>query len=273
MYLSAITIYPVKSCRGISLESAELDTLGLVGDRRFMIVAENGVPVTQREQPRLALLETNLSADTLSLSSAGFGAIEISRTAEGGVLRTVEVWSSKNLQAEDCGDLAHQWISDYLGGNFWLVRIGGAFRRVVKTVSEAVPDLVSFADEYPLLCLSEASLADLNARMAQRGEPALTINRFRPNVVINGCDAYAEDSWTGVRIGAATFRTGGPCARCIITTTDQFTTARGKEPLRTLAAYRRDPAKPSAINFGQNLVNQDKSGFLRVGDFVEPFRA
>ena len=268
--LSAITIYPVKSCRGISLKSAAVDTLGFVGDRRFMIVAADGTPLTQREEPRLALVETALSTENLRLSSARFSAIEIPLTLADSPVRRVEVWSSKGLVAEDCGDLAHQWISDLLGGKFWLVRIGAAFRRLVKNTSLAAPDLVSFADGFPFLTVSEASLADLNSRLKERAEPGLPMNRFRPNLVISECDAYAEDTWERVKIGPVTFRAGGPCARCVITTTDQLTGSRGKEPLRTLATYRRDLTDPGNVNFGQNLINEDKSGVVTVGDPVEP---
>jgi len=269
MILSAIHIYPVKSCRGIALRSAAVDTLGFVNDRRFMFVSEDGKHLTQRTQPRLALVETSLSTECLKLSSPGFGSIEVPLADPTAPLRTVEVWSSSGLQAEDCGDQVHHWISDFLGEKYRLVRIGQAFRRPVRNTSPLAPDLVTFADAFPFLVLSEASLADLNARMAQHGEPALPMNRFRPNLVISGCAAYEEDTWERMKIGPVTFRAGGPCARCIIITTDQFTGLRAKEPLRTLATYRRDPLQPTEVNFGQNLINEDKSGVISVGDEVK----
>ena len=121
-----------------------------------------------------------------------------------------------------------------------------------------------------MLAIGEASLADLNDRLIARGEDALPINRFRPNLVIAGSPAFAEDTWTRFRVGDITFRTAGPCARCIVTTTDQQTAERGKEPLRTLATYRRDPADPTDVNFGQNLIHETKTGAFRVGDEVHP---
>lgn len=266
MFVSALSIYPVKGCRGLSLRSANVDTLGLVGDRRFMFVSEEGNQLTQREAPRLALIDTDLSEDRLRLSSGGFGTLEVPLIQPDAPLRTVAIWSTHGLRAEDCGEESHRWISDFLGTKSRLVRIGAAFRREVKNTTGPAADLVTFADAYPLLVLSEASLADLNARLEEHGEPALPMNRFRPNLVIAGCDAYEEDTWTRIKVGSVRFRTGGPCARCIVTTTDQFTGERGKEPLRTLASYRRDPVQPSNVNFGQNLINEDKSGLIAVGN-------
>lgn len=268
MVVSALTIYPVKSCRGISLRNCALDTLGFVGDRRFMFVSEDGKFLTQRAEPRLALIETQLSADQLFLSSVGFGSIPVPLTASGAPSRSVEVWADRGLQAEDCGATAHEWISHFLGRRFWLVRIGPAFWRPVKGTPLAPQDLVTFADGFPVLAISQASLEDLNHRLQLRGESTVPMNRFRPNLVIDGGEPYGEDSWTQVKIGSVGFRAGGPCGRCIVTTTDQFTGERAKEPLRTLGAYRRDPANPSSINFGQNLINEDKFGSVAVGDEV-----
>jgi hypothetical protein len=115
------------------------------------------------------------------------------------------------------------------------------------------------------MVLSEASLADLNARL---DEP-LPVNRFRPSFVVDGCDAYAEDTWKRFRVGNVEFRTAGPCSRCTITTTNQLTAERGKEPLRTLAMYRRDAKDPTDVNFGQNLIHETKSGTVRLGDALE----
>jgi hypothetical protein len=120
--------------------------------------------------------------------------------------------------------------------------------------------------------IGDASLADLNDRLAAQGHEALPMNRFRPSLVVSGSQAFAEDAWTSLRIGSIVFRTNGPCSRCVITTTDQLTAERGKEPLRLLATYRRDPVDPTSVNFGQNLVHETKSGILNVGDAVEILR-
>ncbi|CAN90252.1 hypothetical protein sce0095 [Sorangium cellulosum So ce56] len=269
MRLSAIHIYPVKGCRGLAVDAVAVDALGLAGDRRFMIVDPEGKPLTQRPLPRMALIETQLSESALTLGFAGRPPISVPRRAEGARLLTVEVWSSSGLLAEDCGDEAAVWLSGVLDHPARLVRIGEAFRRPVLKASVAgQEDVVSFADEFPLLVISEASLADLNAHLEGRGAAPLPMDRFRPNLVVSGCAAFDEDRWGRVRIGELVLRAGGPCARCVVTTTDQLTAERGPEPLRTLATYRRDAQKPSDVNFGQNYIQETKAGTLRVGDEV-----
>lgn len=267
--LTALYVYPVKSLGGVSVERAAVDALGLVGDRRFLVVDEAGRFLTQRTLPRMALIRTALSADSLHLSQEGRGGVTVPLAPDPAApLRTVSVWKSEGLLAEDAGDAAAAWLSDGLATRCRLVRIGPAFQRPILKPSAAAGDTVSFADAYPFLILSEASLADLNDRLAERGEEPLPMNRFRPNLVVSGCAPYAEDTWARFRIGDMTFRAGGSCARCVMTTTDQETAERGKEPLRTLATYRRDAGDPTDVNFGQNLIHETKTGVLRVGDEV-----
>ncbi len=265
MHLSGLFLYPVKALRGCAVSVAALDQLGLVGDRRFLIVDELGRFLTQRTLPRMALITTALEATHLTLSTSPAHSVRVPRASDSAaLLRTVSVWKSEGLLAEDCGDPAAAFLSDFLATHCRLVRIGGKFSRpILKPVARA-GDTVTFADAYPLLVISEASLADLNDRL----DFPLPMDRFRPNLVVAGCAAFAEDSWPRFRIGDAIFRAGGPCARCIVTTTDQFTAERGKEPLRTLATYRRDVEDPTDVNFGQNLIHETKSGTLRVGDGV-----
>lgn len=272
MRLSGLFIYPVKSLGGCTVSTAETDALGLVGDRRFMVIDEHGRFLTQRTLPQMARIQTALTADALTLSTpAASGSIAIARVSDPtAVLRTVTVWKSEGLLAEDCGDEVSHWLSDFLGLRCHLVRIGEKFSRPMLKPAARPGDVVSFADAYPFLVISEASLADLNDRLVTRDDDPLPMNRFRANLVVNGCPAYAEDSWPRVRIGKINFRAGGPCARCLVTTTDQLSAERGKEPLRTLATYRRDPADPTDVNFGQNLIHETKSGTLRVGDAVIP---
>ena len=285
MHLTGLFIHPVKSLRACAVASAEVDTLGLVGDRRFLVVDESGLFLTQRTHPRMALVATELTADELVLRADGASPLSVPlRAPAPPEHRTVSVWRSHGLLAEDCGRDASAWLSDFLGVRCHLVRIGEKFRRPVlerPPYTSAPPgapmidgrvvssDLFHFADGFPFLLVSEASLANLNDHLVAIGEEAVPMNRFRPNLVVTGCDAFAEDTWTRLRIGGLEFRSGGPCARCIVTTTDQFSGERGKEPLRTLATYRRDPADPTRINFGQNLIHETKSGTLRVGDPVE----
>ena len=263
MHLSALHIYPVKSCRGLSVKSAPVDDHGLVGDRRFMVVGEtDGLFLTQRTQPRMALIETTLTKDTLLLSSPQHSSVVVPLDASYGE-RPVTVWKS-TVTADDCGDEPAKWLSRFLGRPLRLVRIGGAFHRPVKPSKAQPGDVVSFADAYPFLVISEASLNDLNARLTT----PLPMNRFRPNFVVAGGEPYAEDQWGQFTIGSVIFRNAGPCARCVVTTTDQLTAARGKEPLKTLATYRRDPVDPTDVNFGTNLIHETKRGTIRVGDKI-----
>ncbi len=269
MHLSALFLYPVKSLRGCSVTAADVDALGLVGDRRFLVVDENNRFLTQRALPRMALIATELNSTALTLTAENAGGISVNRATDPAApLRRVNVWKSDDLLAEDCGDAPAAWLSDFLQTKCRLVRGGAKFRRPVLKSAAGPDDLVTFADSVPFLVVSEASLADLNDRLAAQGEEALPMNRFRTNLVISGCEAFAEDNWPRFRIGPISFRAAGPCARCPVTTTDQFTGARGKEPLRTLAGYRRDPVDSTDVNFGQNLVHETKSGTLRVGDAV-----
>ncbi len=269
MHLSGLFLYPVKSLRGCAVASAALDELGIVGDRRFLVVDAAGRFLTQRSHPRMALVDTALSSDALTLAAPGAGAVAVARAPDPAApLRTVSVWKHDGLLAEDCGPAVAEWLSGFLGMHCRLVRIGPCFHRPVTKAAARAGDIVTFADAVPLLIVSEASLADLNDRLAARGEEALPMDRFRPNLVVAGCAPFAEDTWPRFRIGEIVLRAAGACARCIVTTTDQRTAERGKEPLRMLATYRRDAADPTDVNFGQNLIHETKSGVLRVGDAV-----
>jgi uncharacterized protein YcbX len=275
MHLSGIFVYPVKSLRGCAVTTAEVDPLGLVGDRRFMVVTEDGRFLSQRTLPRMALISTALSADQLTLSASGVGAITVPRVSDPEAPnRLVSVWKSDGLQADDCGADAAHWLSSFLGVQCRLVRAGTAFHRPVRKVTSSPPldpaPIVGFADAFPFLIVSEASLADLNDRLAAKGESPLPMDRFRPNLVVAGCPAYAEGTWPRFQLGNVVFRGAGPCARCAITTTDQLTAERGSEPLRTLATYRRAAADPSDVNFGQNLIAESRTGELRIGDRLQP---
>ncbi len=271
MHVSGLFIYPVKSLRGFSVPVAELDDLGFAGDRRFLVIDEAGKQMTQRQVTRMALIDASLSPGALTLSADGAGRITISTASDPAApLRTVAVWKSEGMQAEDCGDEAADWLGAVLQSKCRLVRIGEKFRRPVLKQAGQPGDVFSFADGSPILVTSEASLADLNDRIqASAGEP-IPMDRFRPNLVIAGCPAFAEDGWPRIRIGDVVLRAAGKSDRCIMTTTDQRTGVRGKEPLKTLATFRRDPAlDPTAVWFGANFINESKRGTLRVGAAVE----
>lgn len=271
MHLASLFLYPVKSLRGCSVPQAEVDALGFVGDRRFLVVDGAGRFLTQRTLPAMARVETALSADRLFLRAESAGEVAVDRASDPHAeLRSVSIWKSEGLLAEDCGDGAAEWLSRYLGSECRLVRIGEKFLRPILKPEVAGPgDVVNFADAYPFMATSEASLADLNDRLQENGHEPVGMDRFRPSFVIAGATAFAEDTWPRLRIGEITFRAAGPCARCTVVTQDQRSGERlGPEPLRTLAMYRRGANDPSRINFGQNLIHETKRGVLRVGDAV-----
>lgn len=260
--LTAMNIYPIKSCRGTAVTAAELTPWGLEWDRQWMVVTPEGEFLTQRTLPELALVEPVITADSLYLVAPGQRDFQVplqQSDAESTV--KVTVWGDQ-CEAIDQGEAVAQWFSRAMGIPCRLVRIGAGYDRLVSAkYDRGNPAQVSFADGYPLLLISEASLDDLNQRLA---EP-LPMNRFRPNLVVSGCAAYAEDEWQQIQIQAVPFDVVKPCTRCIITTTDQETADRSKEPLATLATYRR---WKNGVIFGQNLIHRSK-GTLSVGSPVQ----
>ena len=261
--IASLHVYPVKSCRGIALTQAELAPRGLLHDREWMVVSPEGRFLTQRELPRLALIAPDIAAHELRLQAPGAGSIAVTLTAGAGPSREVVVFGDTVL-AHDAGDTAAQWLSDFLRRPVRLVRFDPSRRRATDPVwSAGRPGESAFSDGYPVLVLSRASLSDLNARLPQ----ALPLDRFRPNLLLEGCDPYAEDSLRVLQCGHATLRLVKPCTRCIITTTDQATAERdGEEPLRTLRSYRWNGELRGVI-FGQNAI-VERTGTLRVGDAI-----
>ncbi len=268
--VAALFLYPVKSLRGTPVPSAVVDDLGLEGDRRFLVVNPDGRFLTQRTIPEMALVSTSLSGGLLHLSAEGAGSISVGIPSDPSApTLPVSVWSHTGLVAEDCGEDVASWLSDVINTPCRLVRAGAAFHRPV-TRGEARPgDRFSFADGAPLLVTTTASLDDLNRRIVATGGAPVPMDRFRPNIVLDGAEPFEEDRWPGLDIAGVRFRSTGPCDRCIVTTTDQLTGQRGKEPLKTLATFRRDPQEPSSVLFGLNLIQESKSGNLAVGDSVE----
>jgi uncharacterized protein YcbX len=261
--ITALNVYPVKSCAGIALTQAELTPRGLRHDRDWMVVTPEGRFLTQRELPRLALITPVITNGTLQLQAPAAGRVAVALDAGAGPSRTVTVWNDTVL-ARDEGETAAQWLSDFLLRPVRLVRFDPAKRRVTDPAwSAGQPGESAFSDGYPVLVLSQASLADLNARLPR----ALPLDRFRPNLVLDGCGPYAEDAMRVLRSGTAALSLVKPCTRCIITTTDQATAERdGEEPLRTLRSYRRSKDL-RGVTFGQNAVVTE-AGTLRVGDAV-----
>lgn len=263
MHLASLHHYPIKGCRGRVLTTATIDALGIVGDRRLMLVDADGRFLSQREEPRLATIDPELDGPTLLVHHEGVAPLELELDPDGPP-RTVRIWRD-TVTAADQGDDAAGWFSAILRRPVRLVHFGSAARRPLDP--EYTPRAeaeTAFTDGYPLLGVLEESLADLNGRLA---EP-VPMSRFRPNVVITAGTAWDEDAWGTITIGEMTFDAVKPCARCVVPTTDQATGARHpeQEPLRTLAAFRTIP-RLGAI-FGQNLVPRGM-GRIAVGDGVQ----
>jgi uncharacterized protein YcbX len=259
--LTGINIYPIKSARGIAVSEWETDAFGLRHDRRWMVVDGSGTFITQRNHPRMALVEVKLRDGVLQVDAPGMATLETPLHPAPTVTTQVVVWNFSGPSTW-LGEDAALWFSEFLGTSCSLVHMGDAVVRPANPLFAPPATRVSFADGYPILLISEESLADLNNRLSQ----PLPMNRFRPNLVVAGAEAYAEDEWERIEIGGMSLRVVKPCPRCAITTTDQLTAERGQEPLRTLATYRRVNGE---VMFGQNVVHESP-GRLRVGDTVLP---
>ena len=262
--IASLHVYPVKSCRGIAVDSFLLKDTGPEWDRRWMIVTEGARRfITQRSHPAMATIAVAIDGRTLRLTAPGRAPLELA-VDHGGPFGPVTVWSSECLGV-DAGDEAAQWVSVVLGEPLRLVRQDPARPRLANPgYAGPDPHPVSFADGYPILMISRASLEELNRRL-----PApIPMARFRPNVVIEGVAAHAEDAMTRFRAGPVVLRGVKHCDRCAITTTDQETGARDprQEPIRTLKTYRHDRVL-RGVTFGQNCVVEAGVGErLAVGD-------
>lgn len=270
--ITAINIYPVKGCRGIALESARVAAAGFEHDREWLITRPDGRFLTQREEPRLALIETALierqSGDgaALRLRVPGGTELIVEPTAPGRREVEVTIWKDR-CAAFDAGDEAAEFLAGYLGSPVRLVRFDMRRKRASNPQwTPGVEALNQFSDGFPWLLISEASLEDLNSRLERK----LPMNRFRPNIVVSGLPPYGEDSAHEFTAGAVRFRRAKGCTRCIVTMTDQAMGTRdGEEPLRTLAKFRFDRELKGVV-FGQNLILIDGLGAqLRVGQEME----
>lgn len=265
--LHSIHVHPVKAFRGQSPREAVVEPWGLAGDRRWALIDDGGKVVTQRQQPRLALAAAELlPGGGIRLSAEGREPVNVPVPEPVGTT-TLDIFGDK-VEAVLADAAAHAWCSDYLGADVRLVHMDDpATRRPVDPDFALPGETVSFADGYPLLVTTLASLKALNSLIAQ-GEHAhegpLPMSRFRPSVVVSGTTAWAEDDWSRIVIGEVTFRVARMCGRCVVTTTDQDSAERGKEPLRTLGRHRRFGGQ---LVFGQNLV-PESPGTVRVGDPV-----
>ncbi|KMS70874.1 molybdenum cofactor biosysynthesis protein [Streptomyces viridochromogenes] len=266
--LKSIHVHPVKAFRGTAPREAVVEPWGLAGDRRWALIDDGGKVVTQRQQPRLALAAAELlPGGGVRLSAPGMDPLAVPVPTGSGTV-PMQLFRDKVEAVLAGDDAAHAWCSAFLGIDARLVYMDDPGTRRPVDPEYALPgETVSFADGYPLLVTTTASLDALNSLIA-RGDHAdegpLPMNRFRPNVVVSGTSAWAEDDWSRIAIGEVTFRVPKKCGRCVVTTTDQATTERGREPLHTLGRHRRLDGK---LVFGQNMVPLSR-GTIRVGDPV-----
>ncbi len=255
MKISGLYIYPVKSCKGIFLQQSNVDNLGLGNDRHWLVVddKENKF-ITQRQMPKMALIEPSIKNGILTLNAPGMTEIEIPSYKK---YTNVKVWSDECL-AYDQGIKVSQWLSTFLEQECSLVEISSCDKRL----SSDKKSRIAFPDGYPLLIISEASLEDLNSRLK---EP-LPMDRFRPNIVISDCKPYEEDTFGKIQINNVIFEGQTQCERCTVTTVDQSKGERsGKEPLATLNTYRK---VANGVVFGRNFSHLNQ-GEIHVGDEVK----
>ena len=257
--VSQLAIYPVKSMRQIALGNAVIDMGGLKNDRRWMVVDTEGRMITQRQQSKLCLIQPELLDDGLCLHANGTSDLTIT-IPDGNKTQDVVVWGD-SCRAHDAGAAAGQWLTEFLGVACSLVYFPDSEVRTVDQTFAQEDDRTAFSDGFPVLLISQASLDDLNRRLVS----PLPMARFRPNIVISGCEPYAEDDWKHLKVGDVTLRIVKPCSRCVIPSIDIETAERTGEPTKTLSQYRR---KDNKIYFGQNGI-LDGCGLVEVGMSVE----
>jgi len=259
LILSEIYIYPIKSLGGISLEKAQLEEKGLQYDRRWMIVDEDGMFITQRKYFELALLAVKITNGRLIIShKINTGqSISFDLQEDNGIQIPVVIWNDTTAGTE-VNTAVSNWFSSYLKFKVKLVKMPEAEKRMVDPRYAANHELVSFADGYPCLLIGQSSLDGLNEKLPN----PILMDRFRPNFVFTGGEPHVEDGFEDFYIGAVLFSAVKPCSRCVLITIDQQTGEKGQEPLRTLASYRTVGKK---IMFGQNLLHQ-QTGIISVGD-------
>ncbi|MGH3824451.1 MAG: MOSC domain-containing protein [Pseudonocardiaceae bacterium] len=265
--LTGINRYPIKSCRGQAVDDAVVEPWGLAGDRRWMLVDDEGGMVTAREYPQLVLVTPEFHANGLLVRAPDLDPLLVD-TPDGATLSDVRVFASE-LAAAPASDHVHAWFSKVVGMSVRLVYLDDPTRRRPNPRYSRPADRVSFADGYPLLLATEESLAALNDLIAQglrAAEGPMPMTRFRPNLVVAGAPAWAEDGWRVLRIGAARLRVGKACDRCVLTTIDPVTARKGKEPIATLARHRR---WDGTTWFAINLIPDTPGATVHVGDEVE----
>jgi len=256
--LRAIYRYPLKSARGHALDEAVMDRFGIAGDRRWMLVDAGGRFQSQRRLPALALLDVEVRESGLRLAWRG-EAIDVEEPSPRGECVIATVWED-TVVAPVAPDAVNRWLSERLGEPLRLVHFPATALRGVEPGYAPPSQLVAFSDGYPLLVVTEAALDALNARLPE----AVAMDRFRPNLVVSGAEAHAEDAWRRIRIGGAEVTLVKPWSRCAIPSIDQATAQRDPHINRALATYRR---RDGIIYFGMNAIAPPGAAF-RVGDAV-----
>ncbi len=256
--VSELYIYPIKSGASISIKKTELDELGLVNGRRWMLVDENNQFLSQRQLPEMCLINARVKDNALIVSVPDKPQLEI--TTNDKVDRVVQVWGDR-CQAIDCGDEMAEYLSSFLKTSCRLVKFPDNEIRQVDLDYARPGDKTGFSDGFPLLLISQASLDDLNNRL----DKPVSMTRFRPNIVVSGSGAFAEDDWSIIKIGDIKMRVAKPCSRCGIPAIDPLTANRSIEPVRTLRQYRM---RNNKVYFGQNVI-ADAIGELETGMEVE----
>lgn len=258
LIVSQLSIYPIKSAAEVTLDAMQLNVMGPECDRRWMVIDKNNTFVTQRKDPRICLIRVTLVSDGLRLSVDGLSDCIVSTPASGD-LYTSSVWGTE-VKGLDCGDDVAQWLSDFLSKDCRLIHMPDNFNRPVAPDFALKQEQVAFADGFPLLITSHASLEDFNNKLGYE----VGMNRFRPNIVISGNEAYAEDQWQTIAIGDIKLSLVKPCSRCIMPSINPETAVKEMAVNQALQTHRR---RGRSTFFGQNAV-YNKLGAIRVGDEV-----
>ncbi|WP_290699779.1 MOSC domain-containing protein [Amphritea sp.] len=258
--LSQLTIYPIKSTAPLHLSRCAVTDTGLAFDRQFVVCDSSGKFLTARTQPNLLKVQATLLLDRLIISAPESKPLTLKYTSMESHYDSINVWKDQ-IDAVYCGEAAERWISHFLQQSCKLYFFGSQSNR---PVAENPENQVAFADGYPLLLISQASLSELN----QRCKSTVAMDQMRPNLVVENTLPYAEDSWKRIRIGTVEFKVAKPCGRCILTTTDPYTLERNpdREPLSILKKYRK--GSDGEAHFGQNLITLNQ-GIISQGDKVE----
>lgn len=270
VHIAELNLFPVKGCRGIALREATLAETGLavdgIGDREWMVVDGEGEFLSQREYPKMALIETRLAPAHLLLKAPGMLLLEVPFASEGDVVK-VRVWDD-TVSAVTQGEIADLWLSNYLGTPARLVRFDYEGQRLASHRYTGAADApFKFADGFPLLITGTASLADVNARLRREGSAPVTMARFRPNIVLDGLPTFEEDYIKTLRIGAVEIRPVKPCARCTVPGVDPATGEQSPLVPDLLAAMR---GTADGVMFGVNaIVGAGAGNTLQVGDEVD----